>query len=187
VAWVRPREASLTGEGLRGFLRERLPEHMVPAQVELVEALPLLPSGKVDRQRLKSLVREAPPAAARPLEGLEATIARIWCTSLGCESVDRHANFFDVGGHSLLLLAVHRELEQVLGRTLPVVELFRHPTIALLAAHLGNLPAASEAPGEAGTQQAPSRRIQQMNEQRQVRLAQRRKSHLGGTDGDGTI
>jgi amino acid adenylation domain-containing protein len=187
VAWVRPREASLTEEGLRGFLRERLPEHMVPAQVVLVESLPLLPSGKVDRQRLRSLVREAPPAPARPLEGLEATIARLWCESLGRESVDRHANFFDVGGHSLLLLGIHRELERVLGRTLPVVELFRHPTIALLAAHLSPIPAEPEAPGEAGAQQAPSRRIQQMDEQRQVRLAQRRKSHLGGTEGDGTV
>ena len=143
---LRPR--GLTPADLRGFLRGRLPEHMLPSALVLLEELPLTPNGKVDRKALPA------PDAARadaahefvaPRTPTEEELARVWAGLLRVERVGVHDNFFDLGGHSLLaaqLIGVVRDTFRV---ELPLRRLFEAPTVAGLAAaveELGARPAA---------------------------------------------
>ena len=129
-------EPPSSGE-LRRFLRQALPEYMVPAAFVPVVALPLTANGKVDRAGLSTAVPlVAAAAAAAPQTDLERTIAEVWRAALDLEAVGIHDNFFDLGGHSLLLVKVHRRLIEVLRRDVSVVDLFQYPTISALAQHL---------------------------------------------------
>ncbi len=128
---------------LRRALRERLPAHMVPATLVLLPRLPLTPNGKVDRRALPA--PEAPPAAevrTAPQSELEQRIAAVWCEVLGVERVGVEDNFFDLGGHSLLLVRLHARLQEVLGRELPLLDLFAWPNVRAQAEHLGRQQAA---------------------------------------------
>jgi hypothetical protein len=111
---------------------------MVPSAFVVVDMLPLTSSGKVDRRALPSPDgHEMGTAYAPPRSEVEETLARIWCEVLGVERVGIHDNFFERGGHSLLILRVHQRVREELGvRDLRVVELFDHPTIATLAARV---------------------------------------------------
>ncbi|HVR96679.1 MAG TPA: amino acid adenylation domain-containing protein [Thermoanaerobaculia bacterium] len=140
LAWVVPQPGqSPTVSELRGFLRERLPEPMLPAAFVTLEALPLLPNGKVDRRALPEPGNERPTLAAEyaaPEGEMEHAIAGIWRDLLGVDRVGRNDNFFELGGHSLLLVQANQRLREALGREVPVVDLFRFPTVGQLAAHL---------------------------------------------------
>lgn len=123
-------------QNLREYLRQRLPEHMVPAQYVWIERLPVTPNGKLDRRALP------PPASARgdlargysaPGNALEESVAAIWSEVLGVERVGVNTNFFDLGGHSLLLVRVHSRLRKTLQTSLSVIDLFLHPTVRSLA------------------------------------------------------
>jgi natural product biosynthesis luciferase-like monooxygenase protein/amino acid adenylation domain-containing protein len=122
---------------LRGYLRERLPEWMVPAGLVVLDAFPLTPSGKVDRRALARL--EAPDAAGpeRPFEAprtpVEQIVAGLWAEVLERERIGLGDDFFDLGGHSLLAGRVLSRLRGVLGVNLPLREFFRDPTVAGLA------------------------------------------------------
>ena len=141
IAWVvpRPGETAPEGPALRAFLRERLPEPLVPALFVPLAELPLTASGKLDRRALlePAAVRPELPGYAEPTTALERTIADIFRTLLRVDRVGLHDNFFDLGGHSLLVVRAHQELAEELDREIPVVDLFRFPTVALLARHLG--------------------------------------------------
>jgi amino acid adenylation domain-containing protein len=122
---------------LREYIRERLPGHMVPSAFVTVDALPLTPNGKVDRKNLSSpfdrpQVRSAP--FVEPRNQIERDIARVWQEVLGTQTVGIYDNFFDLGGHSLLMVRVHGRLCEVLSRELSIVELLRYPTVSSLAA-----------------------------------------------------
>lgn len=121
----------------RQSLAARLPDALVPQHVVALASLPLSPNGKLDRGRLP-LPQAATPSSARvaPATDLERRIAAIWCAVLGVAEVGTTETFFEAGGHSLTLMQVHRRLGDELGRDLPIVTLFRHPTIAALAAEL---------------------------------------------------
>jgi amino acid adenylation domain-containing protein len=124
---------------LRAFLRERLPEFMVPSLFVDLPALPLTPAGKVDRRALpapEALRPDRTSTYEAPRTALERTIAGIWRELLGVEAVGLHDNFFDLGAHSLLLVRAHARLREALGRELTVVDLFRHPSVGALAHHL---------------------------------------------------
>jgi amino acid adenylation domain-containing protein len=131
----------LTPAALRLQLRAILPSYMVPTALVVLPVLPRTVSGKVDPQALPlpEEVAESPLeiAATPPWSDLERTIAGIWCELLGVAAVGVGDNFFDRGGHSLLLVRVHARLQRLLDREIPIVELFRHPTVAALARHLG--------------------------------------------------
>ena len=150
VAWVSlwP-EAALADprSALRAWAAGRLPEALVPAVFAVVPEMPLAPGGKVDRAALPD--PEAGPAAAPsalPRAGLESAIARIWCEVLGVERVGREESFFDLGGHSLLLVEVQSRLREHLGREVPILDLFRHSDVAALARHLAGEAEAPLAP-----------------------------------------
>ena len=135
VAYVVPRNGALPLDELRASLRRRLPEHMVPAAFVLLDVLPLTANGKLDRRALP-----APDAAPRgpvvaPRTATEEAIAAAWRDVLSLPAVGVDDSFFDLGGHSLLIVQVHRRLAEQFP-DLAVVDLFRYPTIAALAQFL---------------------------------------------------
>ncbi|HSF43790.1 MAG TPA: amino acid adenylation domain-containing protein [Thermoanaerobaculia bacterium] len=124
-------------EALRRSLQERLPDYMVPAAFVTLPALPLTPNGKVDRKALPApepQIREE--AFLAPRTPLEKIIAGIWCEVLGVPRVGYEDNFFDLGGHSLLLPRVQDRLQAQVGREVSMVELLTHTTVRALARHL---------------------------------------------------
>ncbi len=124
---------------LRDALKEWLPDYMIPSHFMMLDALPLTPNGKVDRQALPTpgkQYQEATIAYAPPRTAMERTIASIWQEVLHIEKLSIHDTFFDLGGHSLLLVQVHSKLQEALHTTVPMITLFNYPTIVTLARHL---------------------------------------------------
>jgi amino acid adenylation domain-containing protein len=121
---------------LRGWLRERLPEYMVPAAWCVMEAFPLNASGKVDRRALPAPEGVRAAALVPPRTEAERRVAAVWAQVLGLESVGAHDGFFDLGGHSLLLVKVQARLREAFGVPVPITHLFRYLTVSALAAAL---------------------------------------------------
>lgn len=152
VAYLVPvNETAPTASELRSFLKQKLPDYMLPSAFVTLEALPLTPNGKVNRKALPAPKDEVVPETTfvAPHSETEQTIAQIWREVLQLEKVSTRDNFFDLGGHSLLMARVHRRLREALGREISMVELFQYPTIDLLVKHLS---------GENGPQTAQSSR-----------------------------
>ncbi|MDM0053598.1 non-ribosomal peptide synthetase/type I polyketide synthase [Variovorax sp. J22R115] len=146
LAWFVPRNGTggvPDATELRRFLRERLPEAMVPAAFVALEALPLTPNGKLDRAALprRTAAPAQQPAAAGTSE-IEHRIAAIWCSVLRIDTVGASHNFYDAGGHSLLLATVQTRLAEAFGRAPSMVEMFQFPTVRQLAAFYAGTPAA---------------------------------------------
>jgi amino acid adenylation domain-containing protein len=129
-------DAELTQAAARAFLRERLPEHMVPAAFVVLDALPLTTNGKLDRRALPAPVAADAPTAGAPLSRREGEVAEVWREVLGTGAIGPDDNFFDLGGNSLLLIRLAGLLRERLGSTVTAVELFRFPTVRTLAARL---------------------------------------------------
>jgi amino acid adenylation domain-containing protein len=136
VGYVIPEgESALTPAELRAFLKERLPDYMIPTAFVTLAQFPLTPNGKVDRRALPTPgvtageVREY--VAPRTL--LEEDIAAIWAEVLRIERVGMHDNFFELGGHSLLATKVVARLREKLSIDPPLSALFEVPTVAELA------------------------------------------------------
>ncbi len=124
---------------VRRWLQQQLPDYMVPAVVVKVASIPLTPTGKVDRAGLQAPVDadwRVEETFAEPQAGVEQVIAAIWREVLAVERVGRHDNFFDLGGHSLLLVRVHSRLQEVLANDLSIVDLFRYSSVEALASHM---------------------------------------------------
>jgi acyl carrier protein len=132
-------ESAPTTDTWREFLRGKLPEYMVPAVIVELDQMPLTPNGKLDRRALPrpqgSMRRQGVEFVAARNE-LENKIAAVWQNILQLAQVGIHDNFFDLGGHSLLLARLSMELRQALGRDISVVDLFRYPSIADFAGFL---------------------------------------------------
>jgi len=137
-------ETILTPEALRAHLGRHLPDPMLPSAWAFLETLPLTANGKLDRARLPE-PESRHRAYEAPRGDLEPRIAEIWAEVLGLERVGAHDNFFDLGGHSLLLARVHAALRQKLDTEISIVELFRFPTVASLAQRLSEADGAQDA------------------------------------------
>jgi len=137
VAVVPRPGAAVEEREIRAFAAERLADFKVPSRVFVVAEVPRSPTGKVQRLKLAELLAErtARPAAD-PRGPLECQIAAIWADVLANGEIGPDDNFFDLGGSSLLLARVARQLQDTLGRELPVVVLTMYPTVSSLAAHL---------------------------------------------------
>jgi amino acid adenylation domain-containing protein len=144
VAYLVPEDARTAptpptvGE-LLAYLRERLPDYMVPGALVTLPALPLTLNGKVDRGLLPAPDRARPALASAysaPRSELERTITALWQEELNVETVGVDDSFFDLGGHSLRMARVHARLKEALGREISLIELFQYPTISSLARHL---------------------------------------------------
>lgn len=145
---------------LRHYLKKHLPDYMVPSVFVPLEALPLTPSGKVDRQAITQLSSArsnetrtlSNPAAVTEdnqniaLRSTEATLIHIWKELLQVQQVNLHDNFFELGGHSLLATQMTSRVRDALGLELPLQSVFEAPTIAQLAPILEQLREAASAP-----------------------------------------
>ena len=142
-------EPPATAADLRAFLRGCLPAYMVPAVLVTLPALPRTAGGKVDPQALPAPTEEpevrAEGSRVTPRTALENAIAGVWKEVLGVEEVGVDDNFFDLGGHSLLLVRVHSRLQKLLEREIPIVDLFHYSTVEALARHLGAEPSRPKA------------------------------------------
>ena len=127
---------------LRAHLRATLPDHMVPSAFVLLDALPRTPNGKIDRNALPAPDRARVEDAEVQVEAegdLEITIATIWQDLLALDAVSVESNLFDIGANSLLMVRASSRLGAALGRKISLVELFGHPTVRSLAAHLADV------------------------------------------------
>jgi amino acid adenylation domain-containing protein len=162
AAWVEPlpggalgclRPDALAG-ALREFLGERLPEYLVPALFARVESWPVSANGKLDRGALPQTGMAAGFGEARetaaPRHPVEELVAGVWCELLALPEVGVHDNFFDLGGHSILLAQLASRLRQVLGVEVPLRRLFEGATVAEQAVML-----AAHPPGAAGAAPRP--------------------------------
>jgi Phosphopantetheine attachment site len=163
--------------GLRSFLQERLPEYMVPAAFELLDALPLTPNGKVDRQPLSAPDyhrAERGVSFVAPTTEVERVIAGVWQDVLGLAQVGVHDNFFDLGGHSLLLVRLQSKLHDMLHTEVAIIDLLRYPTVSALAKALS---------AEAGAALA-FEGVQERVEKQRAAMSRRRPGLTGKTTSD---
>jgi thioesterase domain-containing protein/acyl carrier protein len=122
---------------LREFLKQSLPEHMVPSFFVPLDAFPLTPNDKIDRAALPA--PESGTVAERytaPRTPVEETLAAIWQQVLRLPRIGVDDNFFEIGGHSLLVVQLMTRIEQALHVRIPVIELYKNPTVAALATHI---------------------------------------------------
>jgi hypothetical protein len=131
--------SSAAAQEIRRSLQQQLPDYMVPALIVSLPSFPITASGKVDRAALQTPTEadwRPENNFAEPQSGMEQVIAAVWVEVLQIDRVGRHDNFFDLGGHSLLLVRVHSRLQEVVAHQLSIVDLFRYPTVEALAGYL---------------------------------------------------
>lgn len=135
VAYLVPSEPELDAPALRAFLRERLPQYMVPSAFVAVKSLPKTASGKLDRKTLPA--PEFGPDAQRefvpPSDDIEERLANLWQEVLGVYPISATDNYFDLGGHSLIALRLFSEIKFVFHLDLPLATLFYAPTVRTMA------------------------------------------------------
>jgi acyl carrier protein len=123
--------APLPAAALRAYLRERLPEYMVPATLVALAALPVGATGKIDRRALPAPMEE-PEAGAlltAPRTETERRLAAIWSEILGIERVGVETNFFEAGGHSLTAMRIMSRVQETWGVRLPLTAVFERPSL----------------------------------------------------------
>jgi precorrin-6B methylase 2/acyl carrier protein len=128
-----------TPKGLKGHLERYLPEYMVPSAYVLLNSLPRTPNGKIDRRRLPAQTgtrMELDGTYVAPRTKTERTISSIWQELLDVAKVGVYDNFFDLGGHSLLMVRLRDRLRESLNVQPAIIDLFRYPTISALAKYL---------------------------------------------------
>jgi aspartate racemase len=139
VAYIVPVRGSQFAEAeLRGYLRQHLPEYMLPSATVLLENMPLTPNGKINRRGLPAPSAESSPAqqVAPPVDAFQAQLLKIWEDLLGRRPISIQDNFFELGGHSLLAARLMHRIGQAIGKTVPLAMLLQAPTIEQLAAAL---------------------------------------------------
>ena len=129
--------AEALSKDLTTLARATVPAHLVPARICFVEALPLTPSGKIDRSRLPAPdASDTPPRSVAPRTELELQIASIWADLLQIQGIGIRDNFFELGGHSLLATRVVARIRDRFGVAFPLRLMFERPTIEGIAAEL---------------------------------------------------
>ncbi|QJE01523.1 amino acid adenylation domain-containing protein [Massilia forsythiae] len=165
VAYVAAREAGADGAALgarlRAALSETLADYMVPGVFVVMDALPLSPNGKIDKRALPEPDMQETGTFVAPATPTERALAAIWQQLLGCERVSTEANFFHIGGHSLLLTQMIHLAAQRAGLVIGVRQVFANPTIAGLAAALDAGGAGDRLRHEASAGPAPLSAAQQ--------------------------
>ena len=125
-------DQAVDADALRAHVATSLPNYMVPSAFVVLEHLPLMPNGKLDRKALPEPERRLPESEetfVAPRSPTEVALAVIWCGVLGVEKVGIHDNFFELGGHSLLVIRLIYEINRRLKISVSVPELFNNPTV----------------------------------------------------------
>ncbi len=148
---------------LRAFLTARIPSYMVPDLSIRLEALPETPNGKVDRKKLPTSKPRAPkaPLANSAVQGESTTqkkVREIWQALLEQDRIDADANFFDIGGHSILAVRMQGQLTEAFDRKFRISEVFRFPTIHTMTANIEQANTKSESPRQSRRMQRRLRR-----------------------------
>jgi hypothetical protein len=170
VAYVVARGGEVDPAALRERLRTQLPDFMIPAHVVALAELPQTPNRKVDRRALPAPSEVAAPSAqyVAPTSDIERTIAHLWQELLGKERIGTEDNFFDAGGHSLLVVRMHRKLRELVEHPVALTDLYRFPTIRSLTDFLSR----SDGPV------VPDAAIERAERRRQMGPARRRSPHV---------
>jgi acyl carrier protein len=134
-------EQSLTTAELRSFLKEKLPDYMIPNAIVILEFLPLTSNGKIDRRALPipDLHSQREDKYVAPRTPIEEILAQVWTQILKVEQVGIHDNFFTFGGHSLLATQLVSRIRTNFKVELPLRSLFAAPTVAELAQSIQQL------------------------------------------------
>jgi len=136
-----------TRDGLRDFLRERLPEYMMPSAIVMLDSLPRNANGKIDRRSLPEPAgRDPQQTFVSPRTEMEAQLAGEWSEVLGLDRVGVHDNFFDLGGHSLTAVQLVSRIQRLVGKPIALLDLFQAPTIAALAERISGQAEAASSP-----------------------------------------
>ena len=137
IAYIVPEvQAKLTQTELRQFLKQKLPDYMIPSAVVFLEKFPLTPNGKIDRRALPapdSNRQNTEEDFLSPRDELELQLTKIWGKVLGCKPIGVRDNFFDLGGHSLLGVKLFAQIEKSFQTNLPLSVLFQNPTVEEMA------------------------------------------------------
>jgi amino acid adenylation domain-containing protein len=136
VAHVAPASAADKAGELRGFMKERLQAYMLPSAFVFTDTFPLMPNGKLDRTALPAPERRSPDldsSYVAPRTPTEEALASIWCEILNLKRVGVHDNFFELGGHSLLAVQLRFQIQRTLKIEVPLVAIYRSPTIDEIA------------------------------------------------------
>jgi amino acid adenylation domain-containing protein len=139
VAYIVPTGHQPSASDLRGFLKEKLPEYMLPSAFVPLGALPLMPNGKLNRNRLPPPDGTKPPLSRElvsPRTEIEKLVAQTWRDVLKVENVGICDNFFELGGHSLLATRIVARLQEAFNKDVPLHVMFDAPTVAELAQEL---------------------------------------------------
>ncbi|MEU6408848.1 amino acid adenylation domain-containing protein [Microbispora sp. NPDC046933] len=175
VAYVEPAGPGLDDGRLRSWLREWLPDYMIPARIVFLDAIPIGPTGKADRSRLPEVAFSPSRGGTEPQrddterqrddterqrgstepqrDGVERRIAAIIAETLGVERVGVHDHFLDLGGHSLAAARICAGIEQALGVRVALTTFLARPTVAELAAYVAE--AVSSGPSSAPSSAVP--------------------------------
>jgi acyl carrier protein len=128
------RDGVLGASELRSYLRERVPDYMIPAAFVMLEEMPLTINGKVDRRALPAPGEQPRESVYQsPRTPVEGVLAEIWAEVLRVERVGIEDNFFELGGHSLLATQVMSRVHKAFNVEVPLRSLFESPTVAHLA------------------------------------------------------
>ncbi|MBV9774521.1 MAG: amino acid adenylation domain-containing protein, partial [Gemmatimonadetes bacterium] len=169
VAYLTASDGELSVDAVRAHARERLPEHMVPAAFVTLDALPLTPSGKLDRRALPAPERGVAAAEyVAPRTPVEEMLVEIVADVLGVERVGVNDGFFDIGGHSLLATRVLARIRKAFGIDLQLRALFEAPTVAGIAERLSAEQPKVEV--DADRLEAILERIEDLSEEEVLRL-----------------
>ncbi|MBR8829322.1 MAG: amino acid adenylation domain-containing protein [Gomphosphaeria aponina SAG 52.96 = DSM 107014] len=139
VAYVVP--ATITVNELQNFLKEKLPEYLIPSAFVFLDALPLTPNGKVDRRALPApAFAELQQTYVVPSTPIEERLAEIWASVFGLNRVGVEDNFFELGGHSLLATQIISRVRKAFAVELSLSSLFSAPTIICLSKIISSAP-----------------------------------------------
>ncbi|GAE32622.1 phosphopantetheine-binding protein [Alkalihalobacillus hemicellulosilyticus] len=168
IAYIVPKSNQLDIKELRTYTQQKMPLYMVPEIFMKIKSIPLNSNGKVDRNRLPEPTSDEVRISdvnVPPTNITERKIKEVWVDILKQDNISINDNFFDVGGHSLLILQVKTKLELVFEKKIELMDLFQYPTIATLSARINN----------AGLDNTPFESLRAKGKDRRRALQDRRK------------
>lgn len=172
VAYVTSKEErQIIVSELKSYLKQQVPEYMIPAAIVGLDKIPLTPNGKVDRRSLPIPATQKTELEANfiaPSNPTEKTLAEIWCGVLGLSQVGIEDNFFDLGGTSLLGIQLVARIQKQFGDSFNAVKLYQYPTVRTLASYFSQTEEAKDQSYQNMQARAQRQRAAQINRQRPI-------------------
>ncbi|WP_186646711.1 non-ribosomal peptide synthetase [Fluviispira vulneris] len=137
---VNHNQRNFTDKDIREILKNYLPDYMIPTYYVFLDDIPLNKNGKVDKDQLRKMQYKMSQNSnvLKPRSDFEKQIAQIWQEALGVKEISIEENFFDLGAHSLMILSVHKKIEDLIKNKLDVITLFNYPTVKSLSQYLNS-------------------------------------------------